>query len=133
MLQKQPQPITLLFELCQKNGQQIEFKQWRQDDKSFSSVYVDNMLIVSVSSDSKENAKLHAARAALEKLTDQNGPMDVFSSWFENGEIKDPKRKLNQVSIKKKWSEPTYRYEIMLFLLIAYKITISAQLHPFLP
>lgn len=100
----------MLFELCQKNGQQVEFKQWREDDKTFSSVYVDDKLIVSTSSDRKENAKLHAAAAALEKLRYHNGKIDIYSSWFENGDIKAPKRKLNEISFKKKWSKPTYRY-----------------------
>ncbi|KAK1400526.1 Ribonuclease 3-like protein 2 [Heracleum sosnowskyi] len=111
MLEQQPQPITMLFELCQKNGQQVEFKQWREDDKNFSSVYVDSKFIVSESSDSKENAKLHAAMAALKKLEHQTGKIDVYSSWFENGEIVTPKRKLNEICLKKKWSKPTYRIE----------------------
>lgn len=113
MLQQQPQPVTMLFEFCQKNGQQVDIKQWREEDKKISSVYIDNKLIVSVSSDQKESAKRHAAMTALEKLTHKKGKVDIYGGWFENGEIEAPKRKLHQICLKKKWSKPTYRYKIV--------------------
>lgn len=111
MLQQQPQPVSKLFESCQKNGQQIDIKQWREDDKTTACVYIDSKLIVSVSSDQKENARLHAARAALEKSTHHNRKIDINSSLFEDGKIGAAKRKLDQISLKKKWSKPTYRLE----------------------
>ncbi|WOH15680.1 hypothetical protein DCAR_0935223 [Daucus carota subsp. sativus] len=86
MLQKKPQPVSQLFELCQKNGQQVDIKQTRENDKTTASIYIDNKLIVSASSDQKDNAKLHAATAALEK-------MDIRSSFSENGKIGTAKRK----------------------------------------
>ena len=131
MLQKKPQPVSQLFELCQKNGQQVDIKQTRENDKTTASIYIDNKLIVSASSDQKDNAKLHAATAALEK-------MDIRSSFSENGKIGTAKRKLEQFSLKKKWAKPTYRYKFLshtnnnnndladFFLFVLYILTYEA-------
>ncbi|KAL1803537.1 hypothetical protein ACET3Z_032184 [Daucus carota] len=109
MLQKKPQPVSQLFELCQKNGQQVDIKQSRENDKTTASIYIDKKLIVSASSDQKDNAKLHAATAALERTIQPTSEMDIRSSFSENGMIGTAKRKLEQFSLKKKWAKPTYR------------------------
>lgn len=116
---KPPQPVSMLFELCQKNGQQVDIKQWRQDDITIANVYIDSKLIASVSSDQYVNVKLHAARAALEKLTQDkqahhSGKIDTYSSVNGTCEIKSAKGKLNEVCLKKKWPNPIYRYENLL-------------------
>lgn len=111
MLQKEPQPVSMLFDLCQKNGQQVVIKHPRKDGKNIASVYIDGNFIVSVSSDTKENAKLHAATAALKKLAHRSGKMDIYSSLNVDGEIECAKNKLYEVCLKKKWSKPSYRIE----------------------
>ena len=61
--------ITLLFELCQKDGKQADIRHWRKGEKSIASVYVDGQFVVSISFEQKENAELHAAKAAVQKLS----------------------------------------------------------------
>uniref|UniRef100_A0A2N9H2J4 RNase III domain-containing protein n=1 Tax=Fagus sylvatica TaxID=28930 RepID=A0A2N9H2J4_FAGSY len=68
-LQQQPQPVTMLFELCQKQGKQVDIKHWRNGAKNIASVYVDGAFVASGSSEQKEIAKLNAAKQALLKLS----------------------------------------------------------------
>lgn len=117
-LQQQPQPVTLLFEVCQKDGKQVDIRHWRKGDRNIATVFVDGEFIASASSEQKENAKLHAAKAALEKLPNHitNGKlnMDICSG---NGkyEIEGAKQKLHEVCGKRKWPKPSYRYEFFIF------------------
>ncbi|XP_052206347.1 ribonuclease 3-like protein 2 [Diospyros lotus] len=115
VLQKQPQPVTMLFELCQKNGKQVDIKHLRKGEKDIASVYVDGKLIASGSSDQKENAKLHAAKAALDKLShsktnDKTGD-DIYNSINGTFEINAAKQKLHELCGKKKWPKPSYRIQ----------------------
>lgn len=101
----------MLFEMCQKDGHEVVIKSWRKDDRNIASVYVDGNFYVSASSDQKENAKLQAANAALEKLAHHNVKMDICADVNENSEVEaDAKKKLHEVCVKKKWSKPHYRY-----------------------
>ncbi|KAK6149347.1 hypothetical protein DH2020_016872 [Rehmannia glutinosa] len=68
VLEQQPQPVTTLFELCQKDGKRVDIKHWRKGDRNIASVYVDGNFVATASSEQKENAKLHAAKVALQKL-----------------------------------------------------------------
>lgn len=68
-LQQQPQPVTMLFELCQKEGKQVKIKHRRKGLTNFASVYIDGKLIASSSTEQKETAKLNAAKDALQKLS----------------------------------------------------------------
>ncbi|KAL8147095.1 hypothetical protein AgCh_004714 [Apium graveolens] len=116
MLQQQPQPISMLFEMCQKDGHQVVIKPGRKDDKNIASVYIDGDFYVSASSDQKENAKLQAANAALEKLAHHNAKMDICADVNENSQVEvDAKKKLHEVCVKKKWSKPIYRYNLYFF------------------
>lgn len=109
MLQKQPQPISMLFEMCQKDGHQVVIKSWRKDDKNIARVYIDGNFYVSASSDQKENAKLQAANAALEMLAHHNVKMDICADVNENSQVEAAaKNKLHDVCVKKKWSKPRY-------------------------
>ncbi|KAK2970945.1 hypothetical protein RJ640_004737 [Escallonia rubra] len=116
VLQKQPQPVTMLFELCQKDGKHVDIRHWRKGEKNIASVYVDGTFIASGSSEQKENAKLHAAKAALQKLADpiiNRANMDICSELNGIGEIEGAKQKLNELCGKKKWPKPNYRYEFL--------------------
>ncbi|GLT57512.1 hypothetical protein SLA2020_304800 [Shorea laevis] len=111
----QPQPVTLLFELCQKDGKKVDIKNWKSGAKNIASVYVDGVFVASSSSEQKEVAKLDAARLALDKLSKslsaKTGVLDL--SVEENGslEIEGAKQKLNELCCKKKWPKPSYSVE----------------------
>ncbi|KAI5441534.1 hypothetical protein KIW84_010854, partial [Lathyrus oleraceus] len=67
-LEQKPQPVTMLYEICQKNGKKVDIEQQRNGAKSTANVYVDGELVASASSDQKDIARLEAAKAALHKL-----------------------------------------------------------------
>lgn len=111
-LQQQPQPVTMLFELCQKQGKQVDIKHWRNGAKNIASVYVDGAFVASGSSEQKEIAKLNAAKQALHKLF-QSMPTDIRMIDVCNGitgsfVIEGAKQKLHELCSKKKWPKPTY-------------------------
>lgn len=114
-LQRQPQPVTLLYERCQKDGKQVDIKHWRKGPKNIASVYVGGKFIASSSSEEKEIAKLNAAKEALLKLSSELNDVEMMENNFEiNGsnEIDGAKQKLHELCCKKKWPKPNYRYEI---------------------
>ncbi|XWS11251.1 hypothetical protein CRYUN_Cryun38cG0068000 [Craigia yunnanensis] len=112
-LQQQPQPVTFLFEFCQKQGKHVDIKHWKTELKNIASVYVDGEFVASGSSEQKEIAKLNAARGALYKLSES---MPANVNAFENGingsfEIEGAKQKLHELCNKKKWPKPIYELE----------------------
>ncbi|KAG6755074.1 hypothetical protein POTOM_040888 [Populus tomentosa] len=114
-LQQQPQPVTMLFERCQKQGKNVDIKHWKNEAKSIASVYVDGQFIASSSSEQKEIAKLNAAKGALLKLsnsfpTNLNNVslLDIFDG--SSFEIEGAKQKLHELCGKKKWPKPNYKY-----------------------
>ncbi|PHT35394.1 hypothetical protein CQW23_23094 [Capsicum baccatum] len=68
MLEEQPQPVTMLFGLCKKDGKQVDVEHRKEGEKNIASVYLDGQFIASASSEHKENAKLQVAKAALKEL-----------------------------------------------------------------
>ncbi|XWS09769.1 hypothetical protein CRYUN_Cryun39dG0017800 [Craigia yunnanensis] len=113
-LQQQPQPVTLLFEFCQKQGKHVDIKHWKTELKNIASVYVDGEFVASGSSEQKEIAKLNAARGALHKLS-ESMPVDL-NAFGINGidgssEIEGAKQKLHELCGKKKWPKPIYELE----------------------
>ncbi|XP_061984592.1 ribonuclease 3-like protein 2 [Populus nigra] len=115
-LQQQPQPVTMLFERCQKQGRNVDIKHWKNEAKSIASVYVDGQFIASSSSEQKEIAKLNAAKGALLKLsnsfpTNLNNVslLDIFDG--SSFEIEGAKQKLHELCGKKKWPKPNYNIE----------------------
>ncbi|KAJ6979473.1 hypothetical protein NC653_027580 [Populus alba x Populus x berolinensis] len=115
-LQQQPQPVTMLFERCQKQGKNVDIKHWKNEAKSIASVYVDGQFIASSSSEQKEIAKLNAAKGALLKLsnsfpTNLNNVslLDIFDG--SSFEIEGAKQKLHELCGKKKWPKPNYNIE----------------------
>ncbi|XP_042519282.1 uncharacterized protein LOC122093099 [Macadamia integrifolia] len=110
-LHKQPQPVTMLFEFCQKQGKQVDIKHWRKESKNVASVYVDGKLIGSGSSEQKDIAKLNAAKEALEKLW-KSEPSEMETEGVNGAEeIEGAKHKLNELCGKKKWRQAKYRVE----------------------
>ncbi|KAF8414128.1 hypothetical protein HHK36_002127 [Tetracentron sinense] len=111
-LQQQPQPVTMLFELCQKKGKQVDIRHWRKGSKSIASIYADGKFIASGFSDQRENAKLNAAKEALEKLSQTEATDTEIdeSPCVANGEdIEGAKQKLNELCGKKRWRKPSYK------------------------
>ncbi|KAL3503544.1 hypothetical protein ACH5RR_037993 [Cinchona calisaya] len=114
VLQHQPQPVTLLFELCQKDGKQVDIRHWRKGEKNIASVFIDGQFVASASSHQKENAKLHAAKAALQKLSYKTGACiitDIIGELNGSSDIESAKQKLHELCGKKKWPKPNYRIE----------------------
>ncbi|XVF77383.1 hypothetical protein PTKIN_Ptkin14bG0038600 [Pterospermum kingtungense] len=112
---QEPQPVTLLFEFCQKHGKHVDIKHWRKELKSIASVYVDGKFVASGSSDQKEIAKLNAARGALYKLS-ESMPVDVnaFGIMEIDGSfeiVSNAKQKLHEICGKQKWPKPLYELE----------------------
>ncbi|GAB4849660.1 hypothetical protein Ancab_004455 [Ancistrocladus abbreviatus] len=112
-LQHQPQPVTLLFELCQKQGKQVDIKHWRKDGETVASVYVDGKFVASDASDYKEIARLNAAKVALRKLTESDAistdMTEISCEVNELNEIEAAKQKLHEICSKVKWPRPSYR------------------------
>ncbi|KAL1347715.1 hypothetical protein HN51_023749 [Arachis hypogaea] len=112
IVSQQPQPVTMLYELCQKNGKQVDIKYWRNDGKTIASVYVDGQFVTSASSDQKDIAKLDAAKLALDKIANSlpaNTSMLEFSAGVDGSfEIEFAKHELNELCGKKKWSKPIF-------------------------
>ncbi|KAM3203968.1 ribonuclease 3-like protein 2 isoform X1 [Capsicum annuum] len=134
MLEEQPQPVTMLFGLCKKDGKQVDVEHRKEGDKNIASVYLDGQFIASASSEHKENAKLQVAKAALKELYYnpydkmdvesvplQKKKMDVESIPFQKKkmdvefdqtkESEGAKQKLNELCQREKWPKPTYRVE----------------------
>nr|XP_043618764.1 ribonuclease 3-like protein 2 [Erigeron canadensis] len=111
VLEKQPQPITMLFELCNKDGKQVEIKHEKNGDKIIATVYVNGGSVASASSDNKVNAKLHAAEAALCILTRPNTNEHIYGDYNEDTEIEGAKQKIYGLCNKRKWPKPSYRVE----------------------
>lgn len=113
VLTQQPQPVTTLFELCQKHGKQVDIKHWRNGAKSIASVYVDGQFVTSASSEQKDIARLDAAKLALHKLSNilpaNTGMLDFCAGMNGSFEIESAKHMLHELCGKKKWSKPVYR------------------------
>ncbi|KAL2944682.1 Ribonuclease 3-like protein 2 [Bienertia sinuspersici] len=106
------QPVTTLYELCQKQGKQVDIKNWRKMDRNICSIYIDGKLIANGTSDQKDIAKLNAAKEALEKLNKTViNHMGIIYEVNEMNEIESAKQKLHELCGKKKWPKPTYRIE----------------------
>ncbi|KAJ8570244.1 hypothetical protein K7X08_006821 [Anisodus acutangulus] len=69
---------------------------------NIANVFVDDQFIVSASFENKENAELHAAKAALKKLSyESTGKLDIEIE--PKTEIGGAKQKLNEICGRKKW------------------------------
>ncbi|KAG0493985.1 hypothetical protein HPP92_004979 [Vanilla planifolia] len=134
------QPVTHIYHLCQKQGMSIEFKSWKEDNKSISNVFVDGVLLGVGFSEQKHIAKLNAARDALLKMChDEAVDMTVVEcssrasvisedqeefrhlnaelvkKVYADGreEVDLSKQRLHKLCSKKHWQKPIYRVEDM--------------------
>ncbi|KAH0468492.1 hypothetical protein IEQ34_003525 [Dendrobium chrysotoxum] len=133
------QPVSHIYELCQKQGMSIEFRNRKKDNMNITNVYVDGELLGVGSSEQKPIAKLNAARDALQKLChDEVDHMeimkcssqtsktceDVVTSRQINGglvtnkananggeEVDGSKQRLHELCSKKRWQKPIYSLE----------------------
>lgn len=133
------QPVSHIYELCQKQGMSIEFKNWRKENMNITNVYVDGELRGVGSSEQKHIAKLNAARDALQKLChDEIDDMEItkcssqisrtwedvttskqingrlaMSKAHANGgeEVDGSKQRLHELCSKKRWQKPVYSLE----------------------
>ncbi|RHN69976.1 putative ribonuclease III [Medicago truncatula] len=111
-LEQKPQPVTMLYEICHKNGKKVDIRHSRNGDKSTASVYVDGELFAVASSDQKDIAKLDAAKSAVQKL-ERVLPITTTTPDNCKGldgtfEIEEPKQKLYALCGRKKWPTPVY-------------------------
>ena len=114
------QPVTMLFELCQKQGKQVDIKHWRKIDKNICSIYVDGQLIATGTSDQKDIAKLNAAKEALPKLDKSVvSNIGVVCQVNEMNEIEAAKQKLQELCDKNKWPKPIYWYSSFIMVISA--------------
>ncbi|PHT69571.1 hypothetical protein T459_24675 [Capsicum annuum] len=109
MLEEQPQPVTMLFGLCKKDGKQVDVEHRKEGDKNIASVYLDGQFIASASSEHKENAKLQKKKMDVESIPFQKKKMDV--EFDQTKESEGAKQKLNELCQREKWPKPTYRVE----------------------
>ncbi|KAI3941456.1 hypothetical protein MKW98_022463 [Papaver atlanticum] len=108
------QPVTMLYEVCQKQGKHVDIKHWRKGTRNIASVYVDGKLIGSSSSDQKDIAKISAAKEALERMYEMGSlPLEDGSivKVDDLQEIEGAKQKLNSLCTKKRWSMPVYKVD----------------------
>ncbi|KAL6002037.1 hypothetical protein ACLOJK_037484 [Asimina triloba] len=101
----QQQPVTMLFEFCQKIGQKVDIRFWKMGTKTIANVYVDGKMRGSGWSEQKEIAKLNAAKAALQKLQAIEPPeMEMEYEVTEEG----AKQRLNELCSKNRLLKPLY-------------------------
>jgi hypothetical protein len=112
-LEQTPQPVTMLYERCQKSGKNLDIRQCRNGAKSTTSVYVDGQFVASATSDQRDIAKLDAVKIALQKLEPVLPviPMssDLCADLDGPFEIEGAKQKLYAICGVKKWVKPVYR------------------------
>ncbi|KAF6169265.1 hypothetical protein GIB67_013695 [Kingdonia uniflora] len=108
------QPVTVLYELCQKLGKQVTFEQTRRGSKNYATAYVDGKAVGSGVSGQKHTAKLDAARLALENLQSLvPTSVEVEGSTSTKGfvEIDGAKQKLLEFCGKGRSQKPIYRWQ----------------------
>ncbi|XP_058101267.1 ribonuclease 3-like protein 2 [Magnolia sinica] len=108
----QQQPVTMLFEYCQKHGRRVDIRHWKKGVKNIANVYVDGKMVGSGCSEQKEIAKLNAAKEALQKLLDSEPmSMDTDSQRFGGTQEEGAKQRLNELCSKNRWPKPFYKVE----------------------
>ncbi|GER37198.1 ribonuclease 3-like protein 2 [Striga asiatica] len=109
VLEQQPQPVTMLFKLCQKDKRRVDIKHWWEREQNIAGVYVDGTFVASAySSHEKENAKLLAAKVALKELCYED-----TSTPLNGGNEAGAKQKLHELCGKKKWGKPIYNFWLL--------------------
>ncbi|KAF2547845.1 hypothetical protein F2Q70_00022816 [Brassica cretica] len=110
-LQQQPQPISMLFQLCHKHGKRLAIRYLKEGKRNIAGVYLDDEFFASGSAENKDTAKLLAAKEALGKLSECSPIAMVIDEGSVEVDLEDAKRKLYEICSKKKWPKPIYSIE----------------------
>ncbi|ESQ47837.1 hypothetical protein EUTSA_v10020929mg [Eutrema salsugineum] len=110
-LQRQPQPISMLFQLCHKHEKRIDIRYLKDGKSSVAGVYLDDELFASGRAEHRDIAKLIAAKEAVRKLSECTPIAMVIDEGSLEVELEDCKMKLNEICYKKKWPRPIYSVE----------------------
>ncbi|CDY54644.1 BnaA05g36100D [Brassica napus] len=110
-LQQQPQPISMLFQLCHKHNKRLAIRYLKEGKRIIAGVYLDDQLFASGSAENKDTAKLLAAKEALGKFSECTPIAMVIDEGSVEVEVEDAKRKLYEICSKKKWPKPIYSVE----------------------
>ncbi|KAL0743099.1 hypothetical protein Bca4012_084612 [Brassica carinata] len=110
-LQRQPQPISMLFQLCHKHDKRLDIRYSKVGKSISAGVYLDDELFASGSAENKDIAKLMAAREAVSKFSECTPIAMVIDEGSVEVELEDAKRKLFEICSKKKWPKPIYSVE----------------------
>ncbi|CAD5323635.1 Double-stranded RNA-binding domain [Arabidopsis suecica] len=110
-LQKQPQPVSMLFKLCHKHKKRIDIKNWKDGNVSIAVIYLDDELLASGRAENKDIARLIAAKEALRKLSEVFPVEMVIDEDSVEIQLTHAKTKLNEICLKKKWPKPIYSVE----------------------
>lgn len=94
----------------------MEIKQSMDGAQNVASIYIDDQLVASEFSKQKDIARLKAAKLALEKLG-RDEPFKITNVELagiddESFEIENAKQKLKELSGKRRWLKPVYRYHL---------------------
>lgn len=110
-LQQQPQPISMLFQLCHKHGKRLAIRYLKEGKRNIAGVYLDDEFFASGSAENKDTAKLLAAKEALGKFSECSPIAMVIDEGSVEVDLEDAKRKLYEICSKKKWPKPIYSIE----------------------
>ncbi|XP_010508890.1 PREDICTED: ribonuclease 3-like protein 2 [Camelina sativa] len=110
-LQKQPQPVSMLFMLCHKHKKRIDIKNSKDGNNSIADIYLDDKFLASGRAENKDIARLIAGKEALRQLSEVLPVEMVIDEDSVQIEFKHAKTKLNEICLKKKWPKPIYSVE----------------------
>ncbi|XP_010481641.1 PREDICTED: ribonuclease 3-like protein 3 [Camelina sativa] len=105
-LRRQAHPLLTLLCFGEKHGKRIEFRYVEKGEAINAQVYIDDEFIAR-GGDSHKNradAKMQAAKAALQKLS-ETMPIEMVMKYIE---YEDAKEKLIEICNKRKWPNPIY-------------------------
>lgn len=127
------QPVTTLYEQCQKKGKSVQLKSSSKGSRYNIKVFVDRKLVGSGSAEQKHIAKLNAARDALQNLSSSEEEEEEEESTDSTMEMEaeeeeccclqshpvaavrveeakeGAKKILNELCSKRHWPNPMYR------------------------
>ncbi|KAJ0264565.1 Ribonuclease 3-like protein 2 [Hirschfeldia incana] len=110
-LQREPQPISMLFQLCDKHDKRLGIRYSKEGRSVIADVCFDGELFASGSAENKDTAKLIAAKEAVRKFSECTPIAMVVDEGSVEIELEDAKRKLYEICSKKKWPKPIYSVE----------------------
>ncbi|EOA30764.1 hypothetical protein CARUB_v10013907mg [Capsella rubella] len=110
-LEKQPQPVSMLFRICHKHKKRINIRYRKDGSSSIADIYIDDEFLASGRAENKDIARLIAAKEALRKLSEVMPVEMVIDEDSIGIELKHAKTKLNEICLKKKWPKPIYSVE----------------------